>query len=122
MALSAATSFRTTVIGRSRLRRMPSAFTIVAFLIVATVVFLAIFRGLIAPYDPAAQDLFHTSAPPSSAHWLGTDGLGRDILSRLIYGARPAVTGPFVVALTGLIAASALGILSGYMGGAIDMV
>jgi ABC-type dipeptide/oligopeptide/nickel transport system permease subunit len=122
MALSAATSFRATVIGRSRLRRMPSAFTIVAFLIVGTVVFLAIFRGLIAPHDPAAQDLFHTSAPPSSEHWLGTDGLGRDILSRLIYGARPAVTGPFVVALTGLVAASALGILSGYMGGAIDMV
>jgi peptide/nickel transport system permease protein len=122
MALSAAPSFRTAVIGRSRLRRLPSAFTIVSLLIVLAVVVLAVFGRFIEPHDPAAQDLFHTAAGPSSGHWLGTDGLGRDILSRLIAGAGAAITGPFVVAITGLLAASALGILSGYMGGVIDLV
>ena len=52
----------------------------------------------------SAQDLLDTSAPPSSEHWLGTDGLGRDIFSRIIAGAGSAITGPFIVALTGLIA------------------
>src|SRR6476661_4426863 len=122
MTATAASSFRGSIIGHSGLRRLPSAFTTVAFIIVFVVVFLAIFGRFLQPYDPAAQDLFHTSAPPSSDHWLGTDGLGRDILSRLIAGAGAAITGPFVVAITGLIAASGLGILSGYMGGTIDLV
>ena len=122
MALAATTSFRTSVLGRSRLRRLPSVFTSVSVFIVGAIVILAIFGSLIEPHDPGAQDLFHTSAGPSSQHWLGTDGLGRDIVSRMIAGAGAAITGPLVVALTGLLAASVLGILSGYMGGVIDMV
>jgi peptide/nickel transport system permease protein len=122
MAMAAATSFRASVLGRSRRRRLPSVFTTVSVCIVAAIVILAIFGSLIEPHDPNAQDLFNTSVGPSSGHWLGTDGLGRDILSRMIAGAGAAITGPLVVALTGLVAASALGILSGYMGGAIDMV
>lgn len=122
MAMAATTSFRTSVLGRSRLRRLPSVFTSVSVFIVAAIVILAIFGSLIEPHDPGAQELFHTSAGPSSQHWFGTDGLGRDILSRMIAGAGAAITGPLVVAVTGLLAASALGILSGYMGGVIDMV
>ncbi len=122
MAMAAATSFRTSVLGRTRLRRLPSVFTSVAVCIVVLIVFLALFGSIIEPHDPGTQDLFHTSAGPSSAHWFGTDALGRDILSRMIAGAGAAITGPLVVALTGLLAASALGILSGYMGGVIDMV
>lgn len=120
--MAAATSFRTSVLGRTRLRRLPSVFTTVSVFIVALIVFLALFGSLIEPHHPGTQDLFHTSAGPSSAHWFGTDALGRDILSRMIAGAGAAITGPLVVALTGLVAASALGILSGYMGGVIDMV
>jgi len=122
MALAAPTSFRTSMFSRSRFRRLPSVFTSFSVCIVVGIVILALFGSLIEPHDPAAQDLFHTSAGPSSAHWFGTDGLGRDILSRMIAGAGAAITGPLVVALTGLLAASALGILSGYMGGVIDMV
>jgi peptide/nickel transport system permease protein len=122
MTLTAAPTFRRTVIGRSRLRRLPSVFTVVSLSIVVAVVVLAVFGRFIEPHAPATQDLFHTAAGPSSAHWLGTDALGRDILSRLIAGAGAAITGPLVVALTGLVAASALGILSGYMGGVIDLV
>ena len=122
MALAAPTSFRTSMFSRSRFRRLPSVFTTFSVCVVVAIVILAIFGSLIEPHDPATQDLFHTSAGPSSGHWLGTDGLGRDILSRMIAGAGAAITGPLVVALTGLLAASALGILSGYMGGVIDMV
>ena len=61
----------------------------------AAVVLLAVLAALlapwIAPYDPSLQDIGHRLQPPSAAHWLGTDGLGRDLLSRLIYGARPTL-------------------------------
>src|SRR2546422_4454019 len=73
---------------------MPSLFTAVSCAIVAVIVFLALFGWLVEPHDPAAQDLFHTSAGPSSQHLLGTDGLGRDIFSRIIAGAGAAITGP----------------------------
>ena len=101
---------------------MPSIFLIVSWTIVGIVVFMALFWRWIMPYDPNEQDLLNTSAPPSSEHWLGTDQLGRDIFARIIAGAPAAITGPLVVALTGVILASSLGILSGYMGGHVDMV
>jgi peptide/nickel transport system permease protein len=122
MSALATTTPRRSILRHSGTRRLPSFFMVASVVIVATVVFMAVFGDLIMPHDPAAQDLFNTSAPPSSEHWLGTDGLGRDILSRIIAGADAAITGPFVVAFTGLLAASGLGILSGYMGGTIDMV
>jgi len=122
MSVVATTAGRQSILRRSGVRHVSSLFMAISCAIVAVVVLLAVFAPLIEPHDPAAQDLFHTSAGPSSGHWLGTDGLGRDILSRMIAGTDAAITGPFVVALTGLLAASALGILSGYMGGVIDMV
>jgi peptide/nickel transport system permease protein len=122
MAIATTPSFRTSIVGRSRFQRMPSMFTTVSVIIVVAIVFLAFFGSYVEPHDPGAQDLFHTSAGPSSDHWFGTDGLGRDIFSRMIAGAGAAISGPLVVALTGLVAASALGILSGYMGGVIDIV
>jgi peptide/nickel transport system permease protein len=122
MSVVAAAAGRPSILRRAGVRHVSSVFTAISCAIVAVVVLLAVFAPLVQPHDPAAQDLFHTSAGPSSGHWLGTDGLGRDILSRMIAGTDNAITGPFVVALTGLLAASALGILSGYMGGVIDMV
>jgi peptide/nickel transport system permease protein len=72
------------------------------------------------PYSPAAQNLYLISAPPSAEHWLGTDDLGRDVLSRLIAGARTAIIGPLVVAIVGFIGSSVIGIYAGYSGGALD--
>lgn len=103
-------------------RGVPPIFVTVSWIIVGIVVFLAIFGPLIEPHDPQALDLLDTSAPPSSEHWLGTDGLGRDIFSRMIAGADSAIIGPLIVAVTGMLAGSALGIGSGYMGGHTDMV
>jgi len=95
----------------------------VQFLVVAAVVFIAlvvvcsIFGGSIAPYAASAQDLGTGLAGPSSAHLLGTDDLGRDVLSRVIVGARTAVVGPIVVAVGAMAIGTALGLLAGYRGG-----
>jgi peptide/nickel transport system permease protein len=85
--------------------------------IILLVVFTAIFAPLLAPYDPYDQNLSESLVKPSSHHWLGTDSLGRDTLSRLIYGSRNSLL-VGVVALG--IAASigiTMGLLAGYLGG-----
>src|SRR5258705_3596524 len=56
---------------------------------------LAVFAGVLAPYDPVAVDFGAMLAAPNGAHWLGTDAFGRDVLSRLIYGSRTALPGGF---------------------------
>jgi len=103
-------------------RSLPSVFIVGSCTIVSLVVFLAIFGSLVQPHDPQEQDLFHPSATPTSDHLLGTDALGRDIFSRIIAGADSAITGPLIVAVSGMLASSFLGILSGYLGGTVDMV
>ena len=104
------------------LRGIPPLFLTISWLVVGAIVFLAVLGPLVEPFDPKDQSLLDTNAAPSAAHWLGTDALGRDILARIIAGADSAITGPLVVAFTGLLAGSGLGILSGYMGGIVDMV
>ncbi len=84
------------------------------------VVIAAVVGDWLAPYDPGAQDLANTAMPPSGAHWLGTDDLGRDVLSRLVAGARIALLGPAVVAIGVAILATAIGLLAGYRGGWVD--
>lgn len=83
---------------------------------------LAVFAPIAAPYGYEEQDLFNTLAGPSREHWLGTDNLGRDMLSRLIYGGRNSLTlGLISVALAAALGVI-LGVVSGYYGGKVDMV
>ncbi len=83
---------------------------------------MAVFAPLIAPYDPNAQDLYKVLTGPSADHWLGTDNVGRDLLSRIIYGARVSLmVGSFSVFLSVFIG-SVLGLLAGYRGGVADMI
>ncbi len=82
--------------------------------------------GLLAPIlpiaDPEAQNLAQRLKPPSSAHWLGTDDLGRDMFSRIIYGARVSVpSGMIVILITGTVG-SLLGAAAGYFGGPLDSI
>lgn len=85
--------------------------------LVLLTVALAVFAGVIAPYDVAEQDLYGRRALPSALHWLGQDIYGRDILSRLLYGARSTlIAGVVCVAFAGIIG-SLLGLISGYYEG-----
>src|SRR5438128_4613355 len=80
----------------------------------------AVLAPIVAPYDPLAQALGSRLEPPSPEHWLGTDQLGRDIASRLLYGARISlVIGIVVVALAGIFG-TLVGLVAGYAGGLVD--
>jgi peptide/nickel transport system permease protein len=90
--------------------------------VVVLVVLVALFAPLIAPYDPNAVDPFAVYAGPSGAHWLGTDDAGRDILSRLIHGARPSLIAPAAVVVLATAVGSTLAIAAAWAGGWVDRV
>ncbi len=75
---------------------------------------------LIAPYGPLQQDLFNTATGPTGAHWLGTDALGRDTLSRLLYGGQVTLLGVGVTILTIVLLSVPVGLAAGYLGGRTD--
>ena len=89
-------------------------------LIVVLLVVVGAGAAHLAPYDPSAQELARTLATPSRAHILGTDALGRDILSRLMYGAGISLRIGFLGTLIACLIGTALGLVSGYYGGKLD--
>lgn len=89
-------------------------------LVVVSLFVLAALAPWIAPYDPEEIDLANVLAPPSAAHWLGTDQLGRDVLSRMIWGARISLQVGIVSTGVALIIGVLLGSLAGYYGGWVD--
>ncbi|MBQ3446608.1 MAG: ABC transporter permease [Synergistaceae bacterium] len=101
-----------------RLSRSPLAMFGLA--IIAVLVFCAMFAEIISPYSPIKQDLMHMFETPSAAHWLGTDEFGRDILSRLIYGARVSLQVGFIAVGIALVTGGMLGAVSGYYSGRLD--
>lgn len=90
--------------------------------ILGVVVLCAIFAPVISPYDPLKQDYLAIAQAPSSAHWLGTDDLGRDVLSRIIYGSRVSLQVGAISVVIAVVFGAVLGLLSGYMGGVVDEV
>ena len=82
----------------------------------------AIFGPALVPQSPYADNLLHELAPPSAAHWFGTDQLGRDIFSRVIVGARDILTIAPLATLLGVAAGTVLGLLTGTLGGVLDAV
>jgi peptide/nickel transport system permease protein len=93
---------------------------IVAFALIAIFAVCALLAPLLAPYDPLLQDLGSRLRPPSAEHWLGTDSLGRDIASRILYGARISlIIGVVVVTVAGVVG-TAIGLVAGYAGGLVD--
>ena len=98
-----------------RQKGVPLAGSVVALVIVA-----AIIAPLLAPYDPIATAPRESLDGPSSSHWLGTDQLGRDVLSRIIFGSRVSILVGVVAVGVALTAGVPLGLISGYFGGIVD--
>ncbi|MDK2931844.1 MAG: peptide/nickel transport system permease protein [Bacillota bacterium] len=88
--------------------------------LVLALAIVALAAPLLAPYDPLAPSLEDRLSPPSAAHWLGTDDLGRDILSRIIFGARVSLQVGILAVALALVAGTFLGIIAGYYGGFLD--
>ncbi|MEK7848211.1 MAG: ABC transporter permease [Chloroflexota bacterium] len=91
-------------------------------IILVFMVLVALVGPLVAPADPLTTNVMGRLAPPSSQHLLGTDELGRDLLSRLIYGARVSMLVGVLATVLGSGIGALLGIVSGYLGGRVDMV
>jgi peptide/nickel transport system permease protein len=85
-------------------------------------VICAVFGHAIAPYNPLAQQLLSANAAPSSAHWFGTDPLGRDVLSRVITGSRDILIITPLATILGTVLGTALGLAMGYFGGTFDLL
>jgi len=119
------TSRRHGVIFR-RLLRSPGG--MLGLVLVVLVVLVAIFAPMLSPHDPAKQNIVHRLKPPfwaeggSLEHALGTDSLGRDVLSRVIHGSRVSIFVGLVATAASALVGVSLGLISGYLGGSIDAV
>ncbi len=93
---------------------------VVGLVVIVTFVLLALLAPFVAPYDPIATSWTAVRKPPSWLHWFGTDELGRDVLARVIYGARASLMAGAISVTIALTVGVPLGLLSGYRGGFID--
>ena len=105
---------------RRRWYRTPSF--VAGISILGLIVLAAAIAPLITQHDPAHQDLLHTLSGPSSSHWLGTDDLGRDVWSRLVYGARTDLRVAFLAVLFPFVIGTVIGLVAGYFGGWLDTI
>src|SRR5215212_1420237 len=104
-------------------RALPRALRQSPVMIVAVLIIVFwLLASLLAPYPPLEQDVMSRLAPPNSAHWLGTDPLGRDILSRILYGARLSLPVGVAAVLLALALGTLLGSIAGFLGGRADEV
>lgn len=94
----------------------------VGLIIVLFLAFIAIFGRLFMPYDPNYSDLSQTFQQPNASHWFGTDNLGRDIFSRILYGARTSLTVGISAVAISLSIGIVLGAIAGYSGGKVDTI
>lgn len=92
-----------------------------ALVTLALVVLAVALAGWIAPYDPIATDIPHRLEPPSQAHWFGTDVIGRDELSRMLYGGRISLTVGLIAIAIEFVFGMAIGLWSGFAGGWVDL-
>jgi peptide/nickel transport system permease protein len=93
-----------------------------ALAVFATILTCTVFAGSLAPYDPDEVHLSNTLSAPSASHWFGTDQLGRDMLSRLLFGGRTAMINAVIVVFISMIGGIPLGLVCGYYAGWIDGV
>jgi peptide/nickel transport system permease protein len=102
------------------IRRNPRV--IIGGVLVIILLGVALFAPLIAPYDPIAQDISRNLEPPGPDHWLGTDDLGRDVLSRVIWGSRISLSVGVISVSIGFLVGVSVGLAAGYLGGLFDLI
>jgi len=95
---------------------------VISLILLTLIILASVFAAYVAPYEQAAIDMTKTFQVPSAAHLLGTDNVGRDILSRLIYGARVTLLSALAVVFISVIIGVPLGLISGYYGGKVDNI
>jgi peptide/nickel transport system permease protein len=103
-------------------RALSNPLALTGFIIIASILLLAFLSPLIAPYDPDAIDVKAILLPPTAQHFMGTDGLGRDVFSRMLYGARISLLVGFVAVGIATVIGIILGAISGYYRGWVDVV
>ena len=106
--------------GRALRRLLKRKGAVTGIIVIALFVFLAVFAPLISPYDPIATSWTLVRKPPTLQHWFGTDDLGRDVLVRVIYGARASLLAGMISVSIALGVGVPLGLLAGYRGGFVD--
>jgi peptide/nickel transport system permease protein len=90
--------------------------------LVTLLVLVAVFAPLLTPYDPIVGDVTDGLLPPSAAHWLGTDDLGRDVMARVLFGARLSLSVAAISVSIGVGVGVSVGLIAGYTGGAVDLL
>jgi peptide/nickel transport system permease protein len=90
--------------------------------LLALIVLVAALAPWLAPYDPLEQNIAARLEPPSAEYWLGTDSYGRDVLSRLIYGARVSLFVGFAAIIVAMLVGTTIGVIAGYVGGLFDQI
>ncbi|ABE49753.1 MULTISPECIES: ABC transporter permease [Methylobacillus] len=103
-------------------RVLSNPLALAGFIIITSIFLLALFAPLIAPYDPEAIDVKAILLSPSSAHWMGTDALGRDVFSRMLFGARISLLVGLVAVGIATFIGIILGAIAGYYRGWVDVV
>jgi peptide/nickel transport system permease protein len=107
--------------GRRALRRLARRRgAMVALAVILVLVAVALLAPFISPYDPAQQSWAAVRKAPSAAHWFGTDEVGRDVLARVIYGARASLSAGVISVLIAIAIGVPLGLIAGYWGGLVD--
>ena len=102
------------------IRRNPRI--VVGGALVTLLLLVALAAPFVAPYDPVEVDVSRSLLPPSPEHWLGTDDLGRDVLSRVIWGSRVSLSVGVISVSIGFIIGVSVGLLAGYLGGLVDLI
>lgn len=102
-------------------KALSNPLALAGFVIIATIMLLAVFAPLIAPYDPDAIDVKAILLPPSAEHYMGTDGLGRDVFSRMLFGARISLLVGIVAVGIATAIGVVLGAVAGYYRGWVDV-
>lgn len=97
-------------------------FAMAGGIIVAALFVVSFLAPYVTPYDPATIDAYHVLLPPSASHWMGTDELGRDVFTRVVYGARISLKVGFVAVGIAIAIGTVVGLVAGYYGGWVDSV